>query len=160
MDALGNATMYGGLGPGIARALQFLNDPQTRALEPSGFGAENSLRQAIEGEEIFALIQRYRTRPPRDAFWEAHRKYVDVQCVVEGVECMGHAPIGAMITAKPYDADRDLTVLEPDAHTPCNFINVKAMHFTVFFPHDAHMPGLMANGVAAEVKKIVVKVAV
>ena len=36
----------------------------------------------IDGRDLFAIVQSYTTKPESEAFWEAHRKYVDVQHVI------------------------------------------------------------------------------
>src|SRR6185295_14577434 len=77
LDTLDNAVPYRGLGQRLNAAMQFLLRPETAELEPLALGSENSRRVEVDGDRIFALIQRYRTRPPAETFWEAHRKYID-----------------------------------------------------------------------------------
>ncbi len=179
LDRLTNACWYEGLGERIGAALAFLNLAETARLEPAAVGTANSLRVDVRGDEIFALVQRYQTKLADEAFWEAHRKYIDVQCVMEGVEVMGHAPLELMRVKKTYDEEKDFAVLEPRGADEsaelkqecrpspsllplkgegCNMIRVEAGMFAVFMPHDAHMPGLAVDGRAGMVKKIVVKV--
>lgn len=159
LDALAHADAYFGLGPRIAAALEFLSRPDTGALEPAAHGAANSLRIDIQGDDVFALVQRYHTKSPAEAFWECHRKYIDVQCVIEGSEMMRYAPLEAMKIIKPYDEAKDFTVVQPCyASLAVHEIRVEAGMFAIFMPQDAHMPGLHANGVSSLVKKIVVKV--
>jgi YhcH/YjgK/YiaL family protein len=164
LDTLDNAHCYRSLGKGISRALEYLGKPSTARLEPNQPGAQNSLVRPIDGEDVYALVQRYRPHLRQNAFWEAHQKYIDVQCVFEGVETMGWAPIEAMGVSKPYDADRDYVVLEPlrsGSGYGEQFFSVGKGMFAIFFPSDAHMPGLAPNDQPGEeVKKIVVKVRV
>jgi YhcH/YjgK/YiaL family protein len=162
LDDLDQADRYAGLGAGIAAALAFLRRPEIARLEPPAPGPDHSLRVPIMGEEVFALVQRYATKPAQEAFWEAHEQHIDVQCVMEGTEAMGHAPRGRMRVVKAYDAARDLIVLEPDSSDPgVNRVSVSAGMFAIFFPEDAHLPGLTPpDGVVQQVKKIVVKVRV
>lgn len=164
LDSLANASAYAALGTGVARALEFLSRPETARLEPRSPGAQNSLVKPIEGDNVFALVQRYRPRPRRELFWEAHRKYLDVQCLFHGAETMGWAPLQVMGVKQPYDEERDFTVLEPlhgGAERHALFFAVQTGMFTVFFPQDAHMPGIATGDEPnAEIKKIVVKVRV
>ncbi|BCR06890.1 DUF386 domain-containing protein [Desulfuromonas versatilis] len=146
IDSLDNAARYAGLGQGIARALEYL--------AATDLAAAADGRYEIDGERIFAMIQSYPTKPPEQGFWEAHRRYVDVQYVVSGTERFGYANL-AGLQAKPYDEQRDLVVLEGTG----DFFEVGAGSFVILFPQDAHMPGLQA-GAAQQVKKVVVKVAV
>ncbi len=168
LDSLANASRYAALGPRIARALEFLAKPETARLEPKQPGSQNSLVKPVVGDDVFALVQRYKPKLRREAFWEAHRNYIDVQCMFEGAEMMGWAPLETMGVKQAYDADRDYAVLEPiqgqnddrpDAAE--RFFTVRRGMFAIFFPTDAHMPGVSPDdGLAAEVKKIVVKVRV
>jgi biofilm protein TabA len=169
LDTLANAHRYHALGKGIARALEYLAKPETARLEPKQPGAQNSLVRPIVGDDVYALVQRYRPQLRHKAFWEAHRKYIDVQCVFEGEETMGWAPLETMGVSKPYDAERDYVVLEPlrgtrdgdphHTHDHQQFFTLRQGMFAIFFPSDAHMPGLAPNDeLAGEVKKIVVKV--
>lgn len=164
LDSLANASRYHILGKRIMRALEYLSKPETARLEPRQSGAQNSLMKPIIGDEIFALVQRYKPKMRRDAFWEAHRNYIDVQCVFDGVEMMGWAPLEAMGVKQPYDAERDYTVLEPifgGKETPEQYFTVRRGMFAIFFPTDAHMPGLAPDdALVDEVRKIVVKVRV
>lgn len=159
LDSLSNASLYAGLGSRIAAAFAFLRQPQTVALEPAALGSHNSLRIDICGDDVFALVQRYETKLPTDTFWEAHRKYIDVQCVVEGIEMMNHAPLDSMRIVQPYDEEKDFMKLSPrENNAEPHVLRVAAGMFAIFMPHDAHMPGLAMNGVSSMVKKIVVKV--
>jgi YhcH/YjgK/YiaL family protein len=161
LDHLAHADRYRAMGDRIAAALDFLRRPETAVLEPKALGSEHSLRVEIDGDDVFALIQKYTTKSPCEAFWEAHCKHIDVQCVIEGAELMGHAPIEHMKVVQPYDDAKDYAKFQPmidGAQT--NHIRFDAGMFAIFMPHDVHMPGLAVDGLPAMVKKIVVKVRV
>ena len=163
LDDLVRSDRYAGLVRGLREALEFLRTPEAAGLEPPAPGPENSLRVAIDGERVFALVQRSATRAAADSFWEAHARHIDVQCVVEGAEMLGHAPLARMRVVKPYDVERDLTVLAPAADDDgVNWVRLGAGMFAIFFPEDAHMPGLSLPGAghSREVKKIVMKVGI
>ncbi len=164
LDSLHNTHRYSALGKRIACALEYLARPETARLEPRQQGAQNSLLKPIVGDDVFALVQRYRPKLKRESFWEAHRNYIDVQCVFEGAETMGWAPLETMGIRQPYDAERDYAVLEPifsAGESKEQFFTVRHGMFAIFYPTDAHMPGLAPDDqLADEVKKIVVKVRV
>lgn len=161
LDTLAHAPLYFTLGARLELALRFLSKPQTLDLEPTEFGSADSLRLSIQGNDIFALIQRYNTKLPAAAFWEAHRQYIDVQYVAEGVEVMGWSLLDDMRVTHEYDQEKDFAILEPrKGSQSINYLRVPAGSFVIFMPHDAHMPSLAADGVVAGVKKIVVKIRV
>ena len=146
-DELKNAHLYEGLGAGIASALRYLRETDLLALKPGKY--------EIRGKDLIAIVEEYPSKPLEKCFWEAHRKYIDVQHVVSGAERMGYANLAALIVRRPYDADKDLLVLDGQG----DFFTVRTGMFTVFTPQDAHMPCLVA-GEPAQVRKVVVKVAV
>ena len=145
-DTLQNAGSYHSLSPRLALALRFLTSPDASKLDIG--------KHAVDGDEIFALVQEYRTQPPSERFWETHRRYTDIQFVQSGAERMGFAPAEQMKVIEPYDPAKDFTKLAGDGQ----FIEVAAGSFTIFFPHDAHMGGV-AIAQPQLVRKIVMKVA-
>jgi biofilm protein TabA len=150
-DTIENAASYRHLSPRIAVALDFLQRPDLGSLEHG--------KHLIDGDKLFAIIQEYTTKSRADCFWESHRKYTDVQFIQSGIEAIGWSPIQRMKLIKPYDAEKDLQVLEV-LEGQGQIIELRAGQFAIFMPHDAHMPSLAAASGAQAVRKIVVKVAV
>lgn len=112
-------------------------------------------RVDVAGPSIFAMVQDYQTKPIEQGFWESHRRHIDIQYVVAGVERIGHAPIETLQITDPFDDEKDLIKYAGAG----DFVTVREGQFTVFFPHDGHMPGIRVDGAVA-VRKIVVKVAI
>jgi YhcH/YjgK/YiaL family protein len=112
-------------------------------------------RYDIDGNNLYAPVSEYLTKNEEDARYEAHRKYIDIQYVVSGKELIGVAPMSQKKDVlEPYDATKDiefLTVAQGENHlaTPDRFF--------IFFPEDAHRPGLK-DGENLPVRKVVVKV--
>lgn len=114
-------------------------------------------RYPLRGDEIYAAIQSYDTKLPQGALPEIHRKYVDIQVVLSGSERIAWWPAQQLAVAQPYDPDRDIAFLDrPDSVSAT--MDLVPGRFAVFFPGDAHMPGLQAGRCAARVKKVVVKI--
>ena len=136
--------------PHLQQALKYLNENRAANL-PDG-------RYDIDGDRVYALVQSYQTLPiDENSKYEAHRKYIDVQFIVSGVEVMGWAPLEKMQVTKDYQLEKDvcLGACPPALAT---LTRVDAGSAAIFFPEDAHAPKL-ACGEPAPVKKIVVKVA-
>ena len=70
----------------LRKAIDFLSRPGVADL-PDG-------RQEIDGERVFALVQRYETALSPAPRFECHRKYIDVQFLAAGEEVIGWAPAG------------------------------------------------------------------
>lgn len=116
-------------------------------------------RYEVDGERVYALVQSYQTLPEdENAKYEAHRRYIDIQYIVSGVEGMGWAPLEQMQVNKEYSPEKDI-LLGACPISRATLVQVNAGEAAVFFPGDAHAPKL-ACGAPGPVKKIVVKVAV
>jgi YhcH/YjgK/YiaL family protein len=147
LDELRNASLYRSISPRMAQALDFLQKTDFAKLAPG--------KHPVDGENVFALVLSLETKPMKVAFWEAHRRYIDVQYIFEGVERMGRADIRALKTDGEYVAEKDLQKLKGEG----DFFTVPAGTFAIFWPHDGHMPDVAIKE-PKPVKKAVVKVLV
>lgn len=109
-------------------------------------------RYAIDGEKIFVNIQSYETK--RDALFEAHRKYIDIQYMIEGEEKIGVAKYSECKNEIPYDNIRDIEFLSCKAD---NYQLLKKDEFLILYPEDAHKPSIAIDN-PNKVKKAVVKI--
>lgn len=148
LDRLDNAMLYRGLSPRMGAALDILAKGEILA-RPNG-------RYELDGDRIVVMLQEYDTRPRPQAAWEAHRRYIDIQYILEGSEIIGHSHIDNLKVTQPYDEAKDVMFLAGDNG---NFVRVDAGWFAIFHPHDAHMPTI-APAVPARVRKAVFKVMV
>ena len=132
-----------------AKAFKFLKSNDLTKLELK--------RYDIEGDNLFATVSEYQSKNEESAKFEAHRKYIDIQYVISGKEIMNLAPISTLKDVlTPYDAVKDIEFI-----TVSKVVNYKASpsNFFIFFPDDAHRPGLK-DGLNSPVRKIVIKVKV
>ena len=138
------------LTPTLVKAIEFLRRPEHASL------AEG--RVTIDGERVFALPQRYETSLPGTPRFEYHRKYIDIQYIVEGEEVIGWAPSAQLKITESYDREKDITfgTVPPEVMTA---VRLRAGQLAVLYPEDAHAPRLAA-GAPSKVFKIVVKVEV
>ena len=143
-DTIDNYGRYDGLGYNLAAALTFLRENDLGAL-PLG-------RVDIDGDNLYALVQEYVTRPVELGRWEAHRSYIDVQYMFRGRERMGFANLSAMQLGE-FVPEKDFQPMTGAG----NFVDVFMGAFVIFFPEDGHMPGLYLDA-PEPVRKIVLKV--
>lgn len=147
--------------PGFAAAFAYVED-LLRADSP----ARLRLRGIAKGESqkielaggAFAIEQVYETKARADGFFESHRKYIDVQVVVEGEELMEVVDASRIATRGEFSADRDFQAYE-DCTATSQF-RVMPGEATIFFPVDVHMPTLRTGPSPVLVRKTVVKVPV
>ncbi|MDR0646860.1 MAG: YhcH/YjgK/YiaL family protein [Puniceicoccales bacterium] len=106
----------------------------------------------IDGDNLFVNIDAYTTQSVQRL--EAHRRYIDIQMVLQGVEKMGYAHIGYTNPKSTYDEAKDIVFLDGNTDT----LTVDATMFLIFYPQDAHMPALNVGNHPQQVKKAVFKV--
>jgi YhcH/YjgK/YiaL family protein len=145
IDKIENTHFYKGLSKRIEKAFDYIRETDLKNIKPGKY--------EIDGENIFALISEYKTKAESEGKLEAHRKYLDVQYVIEGEELMGYAPLGDQIILEPYKEENDIVFFTGEK----SFTKVSTGMFAIFFPEDVHMPGIN-TGKISDVKKIVIKV--
>ena len=145
-DTLKNIGNYEGLGR-VYTALKFLSE--------TDFSKIDLGRYELDGDNIFYMVQSYDTDPDK-TISEAHRKYIDIQYMVEGEEIIGVSDISC---------EKELT--EAKEENDVWFYNCKteplvlsAGKYMVLYPNDLHCPGVATNGTALTCRKVVVKVKV
>lgn len=146
-DSLENAEIYYGLGEKFQKAFEFLKttDLENLPLE----------KIRIDGDDIFAIPQKYSTKEESEGKWEAHRKYIDIQYLVSGSENIGFVLVDYLEELEPYDDEKDVEFFSGEG----DYVQVHDGEFAVFFPDDAHKPGLKIES-TEEVFKIVFKIKV
>lgn len=145
IDKIENSSLYQNLGERIQKSFNYIKQTDLKNL--------NSGRYDLDGYNIFALISEYHTKPESEGKLEAHKKYIDIQYVIEGEELMGYTPIGNQEILEPYKAENDIVFLKGNKV----FIKVTEGMFAIFFPEDVHMPGINVNK-KSSAKKLVIKV--
>ncbi|MHB1083489.1 MAG: YhcH/YjgK/YiaL family protein [Thiobacillus sp.] len=134
------------LHPLFARAFGFLRNTELMALEPG--------KHTVQGEAIFAIVEACAGRTRAEAKLECHRRYIDIQLVLDGIDEMGWKPLAECVDpATDYDAARDIRFFN-DA--PASWIATPPGSFCLFFPDDAHAPLVSTEFI----RKVVVKIAV
>ncbi|MGD9723669.1 MAG: YhcH/YjgK/YiaL family protein [Pirellulales bacterium] len=143
---LESASRYSILHPGLRAGFEFLARPDLQSLAGG--------RHEIDGDRVFALVNRDPGRGRAAARLEAHRRYIDIQYLVEGREEIGWRPTSeCRQIAEPYSDPRDIMFFADAPHT---WIELPVGKFLIFYPQDAHAP-LAADGPNT---KVVIKVAV
>jgi YhcH/YjgK/YiaL family protein len=108
------------------------------------------------GDKAFAMVSEYQTKKLIDSKWEAHRKYIDLQYVIEGEEKMGLLPLEKAAAPQGYDDTKDLIFF---GNNEGEYFQANQKVFFLFFPSDVHRPGIQIEG-TVPVKKLVIKIAV
>ena len=146
LDTLANADRYAALHPLFPRAFEFILNANLLVLTPG--------IHPIVGDDLFAIVERAPGRSRKEAQLECHRKYIDIQLVLEGVDEMGWKPLhDCREPVADYSAEKDIQFFYD---TPASWISTPPNAFCIFFPEDAHAP-LVSDG---NIRKVIFKVMV
>ena len=146
LSSLSQSSRYADLHPLFPRAFEYIRNTDLYALTPG--------RYPIVGDELFAIVEHVPGRTREMARLEAHRRYIDIQLVLDGVDEMGWKPLADCHNpVSDHSIEKDIRFFH-DA--PASWIPVPPDHFCIFFPEDAHAP-LVAEGL---IRKVIFKIAV
>ena len=149
VDRIENVSLYSSISGRIAKALKILGSKEISSV------AEG--KHEVEGSKLYYLVQKYSTKPRNEGQMEAHKKYIDIQCVLDGQESIFVENILACKLASAYDENGDAAMYE----VPKSFSDIylsKGM-FCILFPQDGHLPCRTAV-TESKVHKIVFKIAI
>jgi len=144
LSTLPQSGRYAALHPLFPRVFEYIRDTDLLALAPG--------RYPIVGGQLFVIVEHVAGRTREAAKLECHRKYIDIQLVLEGNEEMGWKALADCV--QPVSDYKEDIQFFHDA--PATWIATPPGAFCIFFPEDAHAP-LVASG---QVRKAIFKVAV
>jgi biofilm protein TabA len=144
-SSLSQSSRYVALHPQFPRAFEYIRNTDLHALAPGHY--------PIIGVDLFAIVEHEPGRTREMAKLEVHRRYIDIQLVLEGVDEMGWKPLSdCSEPVDDYSAERDIQFFH-DA--PVSWISTPPGTFCIFFPEDTHAP-LVSNG---KIRKVIFKIA-
>jgi YhcH/YjgK/YiaL family protein len=132
----------------LYKALDYLSSHDLKTME--------SGRYSIEGDSVFVNLTDSTTAPARERKAEAHRKYIDVQFLAEGVEDIGFACLNDGFTVVE-DRLEEKDIIFYSGVQKESFVTLYPGDFAVFFPEDVHRPLCRRDG-CERVRKAVVKI--
>ena len=148
LDTLDNIEIYKNLSNDMFFGLQFL-----KKLEPSV-----SLGTYPINDRVKVIVEEYQTESNRAFEFESHKRVVDIQYAISGVERVLWSPIKDLEIKTPYNDEKDCTILiNPPTSPGC--VDIGNNTFAIMFENDGHSPKHCVE-VPQKIKKITVKVSV
>lgn len=146
LDSLKNKAQYAALHPRFQTVFDFIDNNDVAAL-PCG-------RHDIDGDNIFVMVQEMDLREIKEARLELHRKYIDIQLLLDGpAEVFGWSEKKDCLTPETdFDEAKDIQLF---TDIPQCFYTVAKGQFSILFPEDGHAP-MLGQG---HVKKCIFKIA-
>lgn len=132
----------------------YLGDAFAHFLRNQGELSQKPAGRYDGAEGFYYLIQEYGSKNPAEVLWESHQKYIDIQIICEGEELMEFADL-LFLEKIEENLPKDRITWKGSAEGSMIF---RKGGTAIFYPEDAHRPGLWVNGVSGPVRKVVYKV--
>lgn len=144
LDKLENADLYFDVVPHFKEFMQFYNANDLEELP--------ACKLKLMGDDLIVNVLDFKGKAEKDCKLEAHRDYIDIQIPINDSEQMGwKAQEDCQQVSAEYDEGKDVEFYKEQ---PTTIVTIPKGHFIVFFPSDAHKPGIAPN---KEYRKVIVK---
>lgn len=144
LDKIENADLYFDAVPRFREFMQFYNSNDLEELP--------ACRLKLMGDDLFVNVLDFKGKAEKDCRLEAHRDYIDIQIPLGDDETMGWmAQEDCQQVTDEYDEGKDVEFYGDNTKVK---VVVPKGHFAVFFPSDAHQPGINPG---KQYRKIIVK---
>ncbi len=147
-DRLEHYKTYSAISENLKKGFEWLVDTYTPET-PEG-------KYEIDGDEVYAIVTSYKTKPYSEGEFESHKKYLDIQFIPKGEEVICITGLENLTSKTDFDYEKDIVFYTGDGEP---FLLPEG-YFMVLFPQDGHKPGIMTGNERLPVKKVVVKVAI
>ena len=119
------------------------------------------MEKQIKGDDVILKVFSYETIVPSSskAQLESHKKYIDIHATITRSERIDCYPLADLKIIRPYDVYEDAVYYERPQSANAR-LNMNPGIFAMFWPSDAHMPGLQVAGKSELIKKAVMKVSI
>ena len=108
----------------------------------------------IIDDSCFVNVMEYETRDD-GGLYEGHEKYIDLQMLISGEECVRVQNIADCTITVAYDPEKDAAFYSSEKYM--NYY-LNGSNFILLEPEDLHNPCLKVNGRSVKVKKYVFKI--
>lgn len=141
-DLIENLDEYISLNSNIANGLEKLNEVEI----------DYNKRFDFDGGYLF--FQEGTTNHIDEGTFEAHKKYIDIQIVLDGSEYVAWAPINQLVVEVEYNPGKDVVRLNG---SPKAIMEISKGMAYICLPHDGHK-ALKHINKATKYKKAVIKI--
>ncbi|MCW3116966.1 MAG: hypothetical protein JWM28_1048 [Chitinophagaceae bacterium] len=140
--------LYKSIHPALAKAIEHVLQLDLATLVAGKY--------EIDGAAIFYMVNEYNTKPAMECEPERHRKYADIQIMINGEEKFGYTPFINQRPSTDFLPDNDVAFYTIPGEE-IDYITLTPGKFIIFFTTDIHQPEVYVDA-PQPVKKLVVKV--
>lgn len=127
LDKIENQELYSNIHKDFKKVFDFIKSNDLENIELG--------KHIIEGENVFVVVMEYTTQDVFECKMETHKKYIDIQYMINGEEHIGVSSLHDETPTTPYDEEGDFMFYTLPALPK---IQLKKEHFAIFFPDDIH----------------------
>jgi biofilm protein TabA len=109
----------------------------------------------LSDERVFVVVASGTTEPKEARKAEVHKKYIDVQILLEGEECIGYSNHLEETVFSRASFENDLHFIDTVQNE--NFVELRPGDFALFYPGQIHRP-MCAIDKITEVRKAIIKI--
>lgn len=113
-------------------------------------------KHILDGDNLYVSVTQGPVKSFEDTKWEAHKKYIDIQYVISGKEKMGQVTVDKTSVIVPFDVTKDVGFYSA-SDSDAGYYEANPSVFLIFFPKNAHRPGIKLEGCNTD-KKLVIKI--
>jgi len=132
----------------IMKAINYLKNTDFNNLEVGNY--------EIQGKDIFCILAETQTKEKSLIRPEIHKKFLDIQFLIKGEECIGFArDTNNNKVVEDALEERDVLFYEDMENEIC--LTMKPGNFAILFPRDVHRPTCICNKISF-LRKVIVKI--
>ena len=110
----------------------------------------------FDGDSFYVNVFTYKSKKEAECCFEKHKKYIDIQVVLDGEEIIGFESEDKLsATADELDG-KDYMLFS--LNEEYDRLILKKGDFVIFFPHEPHAPAIAVNDDISAVRKAVFKI--
>lgn len=145
IDKIENIVLYKEISDEVINFIKTLSD-------------KTPLGRKVLSDNVYANVEEYDTKRLENCKFEAHKKYIDIQILLSGVEQLDYMNISGLSVKEEYDCNRDIMFFDDNPNKTPDSVILEPNKFALIFPHEAHKPQVALNNIPQKVKKVVVKI--
>lgn len=104
-------------------------------------------------DDVFVNVMTYRPKPIEEAVAETHRRYADLQLILDGEEWMGCPDPEKLTVVTPFEEEKDIALWKS---SDIALLPMRKGNWALFMPGEPHAPSLRMQD--CTVKKAVFKI--
>lgn len=108
-------------------------------------------------DNIYANVEEYNTKLIKDAKFETHDKYIDIQILISGEESIAISDRETLTELESYNPKKDITFYSDNLNEHFK-VTLNGSNFVMIFPHEGHAPQVSIAEQPQKVRKVVVKI--